>query len=102
MTRKRHLTVGWCWEYGEDSDPAEYGIYGHVTDAEAIAIVEAYAGDPPGSITPDQCTITRSWGRTVPCRRLDCGCDTGSHLEMTDKPGRGASPFTWIDVELPF
>lgn len=99
---KRHLTVGWCWRCDLDGDPAVWGIYGHVPDDEARAIVDAYEHEPPTPGIDDRwlgSSITRDWRRTVPCRRHECAGEcSGSHLEPANGPGRGASPFTWVEV----
>ena len=94
MTRPRHLTPGWCWRADIDGDPSVWGIYGHVTDAEAREIVEAYEGEP----LTEPASIHRDHRRNVPCRREGCMCDGGSHMELADGPGRGAGPYTWVEV----
>lgn len=96
MTRPRHLTPGWCWRADIDGDPSVWGIYGHVDDAEAVAIVEAYEGEPLSSVDPMR--IFRDHRRNVPCRRPSCMCDGGSHLELAE-PGHGASPYTWVELD---
>lgn len=95
-SRKRHLTVGWCWRADIDGEPAVYGIYGHVPDAEAIEIVAAYEGEPVSGMV----TTSRDWRRATPCRAHEChGECSGSHLTLADGPGRGASPYTWVEVD---
>ena len=94
MSRPRHLQRGWCWRADIDGDPSVWGIYGHVTDAEAREIVEAYEGEP----LTGPADIHRDHRRTVPCRRESCMCDGTTHLERADGPGRGAGPYTWVEV----
>ena len=100
MTRPRHLTVGWCWRCDQDGEPAVWGIYGHIPDAEAIDIARAYEESHPDDMAG--AVVTRDWRRNVPCRGDwacpgDCG---GTHLEPAAGPGRGASPYTWVEVTL--
>ena len=92
-SRARHLERGWCWRADIDGEPAIWGIVGHVTDEEAVAIVEAYEGEPIAA--PN---ITRDYRRSVPCRRSGCDCDGGGHLELAAGPGRGATAYTWVEV----
>ena len=91
-------TTGWCWRADQDGDPAVWGIYGHLTEAEAIATVVAYEGDfkPHPVAAPE---VTQDWRRNVPCRRHDCDCD-GTHLELATGPGPGARPFTWVEAHI--
>lgn len=93
MPRKRHLEPGWCWRADIDGEPAVWGIVGHHDDTTARQIVEAYEGEAIG--TP---TVTQDHRRSVPCRRPNCDCDGGSHLELAAGPGRGAVAFTWVEV----
>ena len=92
--RPRHLQIGWCWGADIDGEPRMWGIYGHVTDGEAVQIVLSYEGD---SVIENP-SVFRDFRRSVPCHRANCECDVGSHLEMADGPGRGASPYTWVEA----
>jgi hypothetical protein len=89
--KKRHLEVGWCWRADIDADPPLWAIYGHVDDAEAKAIVDAYEGD-----AVEVADVSRDFRRVVPCRGSCHGECNGSHLHPTE-PGRGASPYTWVE-----
>lgn len=94
MTRKRHLTLGWCWRADLDGEPALFGIYGHFEHDAAIEIARGYEGDEILTAT-----VSRDYRRTVPCRASTCDYECGgSHLERANGPGRGASPYTWVEV----
>lgn len=95
--RKRHLTRGWCWRADIDGDPAVWGIYGHIERAEALDIVQAYEECHPDDLK--DAVVTSDWRRNTPCRAHDCcGECNGSHLTLADGPGRGASPYTWVEA----
>jgi hypothetical protein len=90
--KKRHLTPGWCWSADIDGEPPVWGIYGHLPDDDARAIVEAYEGTPVKIAG-----VERDHRRSVPCRRTDCHAEcNGTHLELATGPGRGSSPYTWV------
>lgn len=104
MSRKRpHLTPGWTWRCDQDGDPAIWGIYGHVSDDEARACVDAYEGAEGVVGNYTAVTITRNWQRSVPCAStrgahdpLCPGDCSGSHLVESDTPG--SSPYTWVEA----
>ena len=100
--KPQHLTRGWTWRADIDGDRPTWGIYGHLTDDEAIAAVKDYEMDDPEVDPPaPRFVVTRDWRRTMPCPRtrgLDCDpeCDGPTHLEHSDTPG--SSPYTWVEV----
>jgi hypothetical protein len=87
--RPRHLERGWCW--GADEDGDLWGIVGHLDDAEAQAVVDAYEGESVEGLT-----FRQDFRRSVPCRGSceygDCG---GTHRVPADGPGRGVVAHTW-------
>jgi hypothetical protein len=95
--RPKHLTVGWTWRADVDGEPAVWGICGHVTDAVARSCVEGYEGEAVGVLS-----ISRDYRRNVPCRSEYCaaaGDCSGMHMEWASGPGRGASPYTWVECD---